>query len=285
MIRHEENGQFVLIRQDDHAKLSGELAGYIGAAPFEALIDRSPEWGQRAINAIALHDAGWPMHDDAPTLNSRQVPRDVFESKHDMSMKLWSASADRAMAIDPYAGLLVSLHGLALSVFALSEVMHQFSRKNLAYTRERFELNRFQHNEVERQIALRASIGLRTDLPLHYGLTDLGSDPREDLLIHHFRTLQAMDRLSLALCCTRSPFDSIELAHHPGQALSRIRIKRTTPRLLVMDPWIFDEPTVTVQIPAHVLPVQTFVGEAAFQADYAFAPQITLEFTLEPGKP
>ncbi|CAN5617566.1 hypothetical protein BH10PLA1_BH10PLA1_17620 [soil metagenome] len=285
MIRREENGKFILIAQDDHAKLSGEMSKHIGNGAFESLLARSPEWGQRAINAIALHDSGWPEHDNAPTINTRQQPRDVFESKHDMSMELWTASADHAQAVDPYEGLMVSLHGLALSVIALSDVMHQFSRKNLAYTRERFDLNRFQHNEVERQSALRTQLGLRMDLPLHYGLTDLGLDPREDLLIHHFRTLQAMDRLSLALCCTRSPFESIDLPHHPGNPLTRVRIKRISERVLVMDPWIFDQPSLTVTVPAHVLPVQTYVGEAAFHAAYAFAEKVTLEFVLQPGKP
>jgi len=159
MIRREEKGKYFLIRQDDHATLAGELARRIGAPPFESVLSVNAVEGAKALTAVTMHDAGWPIHDNVPTLNNRLVPRDVFESKHDMAMAVWTASGDRASAVDPYAGLLVSLHSLSLSAFALAEVMVHVSRKAVAYTRERFDLNRFQHNEIERQTELVSSGG------------------------------------------------------------------------------------------------------------------------------
>ncbi len=283
MIRREENDRLLLIRQDDHARLSSELARRIGHGPFESLLAREPGMGEKALVAIAHHDDGWPAHDNSPTLNPRLQPRDVFESKPEASIKIWTESADRAQEIDPYVGLLVSLHGLGLSVFVLNELVHHFSRKQVAYTRDRFDLNRFQHNEIERQQGLRTIIGLQNDLPLHYGVTKLGENPQEDLLIHHFRTLQAMDRLSLALCCTRSPFDTFEIAHHVGQKLSRVRVKRVGDRGLVVDPWVFDQARLTVTVICRALPKQTFADEATFRAIYDAAPTEAIEFVLEPG--
>ncbi len=284
MIRREEEGKQYLIRQDDHAKLSGELARHIGHGKFEPLSAHEPKLAEKALAAIAMHDAGWPLHDDAPTLNPKFQPRDVFESKPEMAIKLWSASADRASAIDPYTGLLVSLHGMALSATVLNDLVHQWSRKQVAYTRERFDLNRFQHNEIERQHALRTQLGLRLDLPLNHGLCDLGADPREDLLIHHFRTLQAMDRLSLALCCSRSPFEMIDLGHRVGHMLARLKLNRDGRRLRV-DPWPFDSPRLVVTVPAKGLPIKTYVGEAEFHALYAAAPTEAIEFELSSGMP
>lgn len=283
MIRREEQGRYLLIRQDDHARLSGDLARQFGNDRFESLGAPNAALGEQAILGITMHDAGWPLHDDAPSINPKQQPRDVFESKTDQAIRVWPASAERAMQASPYAGLLVSLHGLALSVFALTDVMHQFSRKNVAYTRDRFELNKFQHNEIERQQTLRGQLGLRSDLPLKYGLADLRTDPKEDLLSHHFRLLQAMDKLSLALCCTRPPFETLDIANKPGDMLHRVKLKRAEPRKLLIDPWIFGPSRVTASVSAKVLPVQPYPSDAALLTAYQAAPIETLDFVLEPG--
>ncbi len=283
MIRREENGNYFLIRQDDHATLAGQLAERIGTEPFTALLSPDPVAGQKALNAVDIHDAGWPIHDDTPTLNNRLVPRDVFESKHDVAMSVWTASGDLAAAADPYAGLLVSLHSLSLSAFALSEVMVHVSRKAVAYTRERFDLNRFQHNEIERQTELRQQLGFATNLPLNYGLAAPGISDQEDLLAYHFRVLQGMDRISLGMCCTKSPFDFIELSPQPGQGLTRVRLKRSGDRGLLVSPWIFDQPKITLSLPAKVLAVQQFKTESAFQEAYRSAPTESMDFIVEPG--
>jgi hypothetical protein len=281
MIRRDENDTWYLIRQDDHARLSGDLAKQIGNNRFEPLTAREPDLAAKAILGISMHDEGWPLHDDQPTLNPRLQPRDVFESKTDQVMSIWAESSQRAAWADPYAGLLVSLHGLGLSQMALAEVMHQFSRKNLAYTRDRFELNKFQHNEIERQMELRKLLGFRMDLPLNHGLTDLGVDPREDLLIHHFRTLQAMDRLSLAICCSKPPFDTLELGTRPGMTLTKIQTAKPEPRKVTLDPWPFAVERLEVSINAKVLPAVPLKDEAAFQAAYQDAPVERLSFVVE----
>jgi len=284
MIRRDENGAFYLIRQDDHAKLSGQLAERLGGSVLTPLLEHDADSGRKALTAIAMHDAGWPLHDDAPTLNNRMQPRDVFESKADIAMKVWTASADRAAAVDPYIGLLVSLHGLGLSAFALAEVTQHIGRKGVAYSRDKFDLNRFQHNEIERQIALRTQLGLRTDLPLNYGIAAAGSDPREDLLTVHFRTLQAMDRLSLALCCSKPPFDSLELPSAVGQPMVKVRMNRVDPHRSVIDPWIFDQPILTVSVAVKVMVSKQFANEAAFREAFDAAETTALTLAIEAGR-
>ncbi|HSU66058.1 MAG TPA: DUF3891 family protein, partial [Tepidisphaeraceae bacterium] len=108
MIRHRREDEFLLFTQHDHALLAGRLAEHISGA----LIARpSPE----TIQGIALHDCGWPLHDDEPTINPRGLPLHVFETPPEISTVVWSASARRAANKDPYSGLLVSLHVLNLS--------------------------------------------------------------------------------------------------------------------------------------------------------------------------
>src|SRR5215207_9949665 len=109
MIRRRVENEFWLITQHDHALLSGELAKHVGNKLFDPP-------SESAIKGISLHDCGWPVHDDQPTLNSKHLPIDVFESTPEIGLKVWQAGSERAAAAgDDYAGLLVSLHVLSLS--------------------------------------------------------------------------------------------------------------------------------------------------------------------------
>src|SRR5690348_14144894 len=112
MIRRKVNEEFWLIAQDDHAVLAGELARHIGNSQFQR-----PRDFDNFVTAVAMHDAGWPLHDQQPTLNESGLPLDVFETPAHIAFPIWTASADRAEAAGDLPGLLVSLHGLALSVF------------------------------------------------------------------------------------------------------------------------------------------------------------------------
>src|SRR4051794_6588820 len=104
MIRRRVGNEYWLITQHDHALRSGELARHVGNKLFDAPTES-------AIKGISLHDCGWPLHDDQPTLNAKHQPIDVFESTHEIALKVWQAGSERAVeAGDDYAALLVSLH-------------------------------------------------------------------------------------------------------------------------------------------------------------------------------
>jgi hypothetical protein len=202
MIRRREGDSFMLITQHDHALLAARLMAEVGNRTFHASRRRS-----ELIEATSLHDSGWPMHDDRPTLNGEGYPLDVFESPRSVTFPAWQAGADRAAGVSAYVGLLVSMHVLSLS--ALAAGMAQERRAKGAFDpsqlTDQFEMNKFQHREIERQEQLRRRLGLRTDLPVHLGLAELNVDPAEDELRADLRWLQAMDLISLALCCTSPP--------------------------------------------------------------------------------
>src|SRR5689334_14047915 len=101
MIRRRVGDHFLLFTQIDHAIFSEWLAQRVGNARFAAL---TPQ----VIAAIAAHDAGWALHDERPTLNSAGYPLHVFELPITLATRIWSASAQRASALGPYAALLVS---------------------------------------------------------------------------------------------------------------------------------------------------------------------------------
>ena len=129
---------FLLITQHDHALLSGQLARRLGNATFGA-----PSPYEITVEGIAHHDCGWPLHDDNPTLNKDGLPLHVFEVPTPLASEVWSASVARAMNLGDYQGLLVSLHVLGLSAFAMTHLAGGASRADV------FELNKFQHRQIE----------------------------------------------------------------------------------------------------------------------------------------
>ena len=158
MIRRSVGDDFLLISQTDHAVLAGELAGHFGNAKFARPMPLQP-----VLTAVTMHDQGWPLHDEEPTLNQRGLPLDVFEVPRAIALLVWEASAARAAVVDPYAGLLVSLHSLALSIHAASSSTHKDEKFDVRKMQELFAVNKFQHREVERQEGLRRELGLDTN--------------------------------------------------------------------------------------------------------------------------
>jgi hypothetical protein len=152
MIRRQVGDEFWLIKQNDHAIISGQLAQAVGNVRFDAP-------ALRAVRAIELHDCGWPTHDENPTLNTRRQPLDVFETPRRIGLSVWTESSNRAAAEDAYAGLLVSLHSLSLSILATTMTPFAHERFDPNDPRGRFEVNQFQHRQIELQEELRGRLG------------------------------------------------------------------------------------------------------------------------------
>jgi hypothetical protein len=282
MIRRQMGSHWLLITQDDHARLAGELAAHIGNHLFER-----PEPHPSFVQGVTLHDCGWPIQDDQPTLSPAGEPLDVFETPLPIALRVWSESTKRAAAADERAGLLVSLHNLALSMIAAAPTGHE--RSGLSSPASRFELNKFQHRQVELQEKLRLRLGLGTDLPLNQGLA-LGSDlPAEQAIVFQFRLLQAMDALSLAICCTKPPVTQIRpVLARPGGRSLELRVVRSDEHTLLVSPWPFDVNRIKLEVPFRRLAVKPFspdpAGEKDFQAAYTSAPQEQFKATLSPRR-
>ena len=261
--------QFFLITQNDHANLSGRIAQHFGNDRFDPPIPR-----EDTVIAASIHDCGWPLHDEQPTLNAAGLPVDVFESPLFVSLELWKAAAERAEAQSAYTALLVSLHVLGLSGLAAS---HRHTQ------REVFKLNQFQHREIERQEVLRRKLGLATDRATQLGLVVDEGDPAEQQLKRNHGIVQIHDRLSLALCCTELPFREIDhVVQRIGEPLVTLRLSRKGTTLEI-GPWPFDVQEMTFLVPYRAVAAKRYETQGEFQAVYESAPRGELELQLRPA--
>jgi hypothetical protein len=277
MIRRMIGNEYWLFTQPDHAKWAGEVARHLGNDRF------SPPTRESVITGCAEHDAGWPIHDDVPRINKNHQPMDVFEVPPFLAFAIWSESSRRAAAIDPYAGLLVSLHGFSISIFASTNVAkaHPHLANDTSY---RFELNKFQHAQVELQESLRQQLGMKTDIPLQAGLSVDMDDPRERELLFDFRILQATDRLNLSLLCEASPFKSMELLPTPDADSVEFSVNRVNDFELRIAPWPFDEPEISIPIPCRRIPKIAYTDDAHLRREYAAAKEESIDtFLSEKG--
>ncbi len=117
MIRRDVGNAYLLIAQDDHAKLAAELARHFGNQRF---MWRPDPW-REVVDAVAMHDAGWPLHDDAPTLNLAGLPIPMCLNRRG---RLRSKSGTRRRI--GRAGGLRSLHEFARESAQPVAVGHRF---------------------------------------------------------------------------------------------------------------------------------------------------------------
>ena len=218
-----------------------------------------------------MHDCGWPLHDDCPTLNGQGIPLDVFETPPQIATRVWSASAERAAALDDYAGLLVSLHVLRLS----DQATHLRTPPHV------FTLVKFQQRQIELQALLRGRLGLQTDLPLHLGLPPAGTSDAFDTLCWAAKCLQAMDTLSLMVCCTQLLFPTVPgILPRPGAQALDLHLSRDIDGALCVAPWPFAQDELVLNVPCRRVTAQAYSDDAAFQKVYADAPIDTLSVRL-----
>jgi uncharacterized protein DUF3891 len=275
MIRRAAGDDFLLVTQHDHALLSGELAEQCGNEYFA-----HPEPREPVITGVRLHDCGWPLHDDEPTLNKTGLPLDVFETPRDIALKVWQTSVDRAIAKDPYAGLLVSLHVLSLSVFVTTQASFMQEKWELERGPQMFAVSKFQQNQVERQESLRLQLGLRNDRSTE---SREATQKSEDQLNFNFRMLQAMDLISLAACCTKPPTSQTQdVMPQPGAAPIRLHFARQDNDVIV-DPWPFGVAEIELKIPVCRVSAKPFESREAFVDAWKTAPAEILTSRIIPS--
>jgi hypothetical protein len=94
----------------------------------------------------------------------------------------------------------------------------------------------------------------------------------EDRLRYYLRILQALDRLSLTICCNAVPFRQAEgLVPRPGGRPTPLQMERTGDWAVRVDPWPFDEPELRLEVPGRIVPAIAYLDGALAEA-YQAAP-------------
>jgi hypothetical protein len=106
-----EGDTLVLVRQPDHARLSGDLV----AAWREDGLPEDPR-REEILAAVAGHDDGWAEPDAAPLWDPASGrPYDFVTAPDDVRLSVWPRGVERVRARHgPFAAALVARHPIAL---------------------------------------------------------------------------------------------------------------------------------------------------------------------------
>jgi hypothetical protein len=261
IVRYESDSSIVMITQNDHAQLSGLFAAHWGNDRFA-----KPQPYASLVRAAMFHDRGWIRYETSPQLDpqSGRTPnyRDVATDRAQLDAFEWAG--DWLSAIDAYAGLMIARHrtGLWQGRYGVIAQPPARQRGKLPADIEAF----IARSEAKQK---RAADGLDTgELAINYNL------------------LQVWDLMSLYICSNET-LKPERIAPVPVRYSDRNSLAMTLvplePRTIALDPYPFDQPSLTANVIFRRLTQSKFADSSELQAAYfKTAPQVA-SFRLVPS--
>ncbi len=235
------SAKYYLVRQPDHARVSGEIARHLAIAG-------GPPVEDDIVRGISLHDEGWKEFDngcerlsatpatyskDNIALKAQGRPLSFLDIKAGDFLRAWQGSIDAAEAVAPIAALIASGHFVRLGKFGME--MGVYSGDDLRSVRE------FLAAEEQRQERL-LRLQNRSEGEVQYW-TDV---------------LQFCDLLSLYLCCGSE--ESVEFPQQIGPGGQTIRLQLRSGAFELSPPPFAKEAEFAVE--AHAYPTDLRAASA-----------------------
>ena len=270
MIVQEQGDDLILIRQTDHAVLSGFFAREWGNELF-----RRPEPFESLQLAAREHDNGWHEWELQPQIDPKtRLPYSFMSLPTDAHMELYQRGIERVVKTDRYAGLLVSMHASGLYDRARATIPG-FSAKYVKSTEAELVNGFLQALKLQQ---LRLKVDLRGDAATKEFVQD-------KLLETNSRRLEALDRLSLYFCMSSTPHDATIEAVPVDDHGSEVdwELRPDGPNAVSLGPYPFRREPLQVSILARRVPKRLYTGSVDFEKVLARAPYTPLNFTLHAG--
>lgn len=283
MLISRRGNDLVLIEQNEHGRLAGDIAAHWGNAQFAGPLRR-----ESALAAAAMHDEGWREADAQPLFNAAQArPLHFLEIDMEDHVPLYGRGVDRVFEHDPYAGLLVSMHwtGLYRSRWGVQSGGVDFKRGSS-------KLEQLQDaavaGEEQRWIEIKQEL-----------MRDTRRSDLEAGLWHSYDLLQGWDLLALYLpLFDVRPADSLgvrplvstlrSIDQDGGpyliEAMPReiageradLVLRPVADGIVTVDPYPFDADTVEFQVSGRAIPDRRYASAQEAADTIAQAPEITL---------
>jgi hypothetical protein len=266
MIIQEQGDQLILIRQTDHAMLSGFFARALGNKLFSR-----PEPFESFCLAAAEHDNGWNEWELLPQIDSKTfTPYNFMSIPTEEHIALYQRGIERVVRADRYAGLLVSMHCAGL-YDRTRATMPGFSAKYVKSNEAHLVSDFLQRLRLQQ---LRLKVDLRAD-PVLKAYAD------DHALQANLLRLEALDRLSLYFCLAPldgSTIDAVPVNGDGSEADWDLQPAGTS--FVTLQPYPFQKDPLEISILARRVPKRAYADENEFQKIVAQAPYFAMNFTL-----
>lgn len=270
MIVQEQGDELVLIRQTDHAVLSGFLAREWGNELF-----RRPEPFESLQLAATEHDNGWREWELQPQIDPKtHLPYSFMSLPTDAHIQLYQRGIERVVKSDRYAGLLVSMHASGLYDRGRATIPG-YSAKYVKSTETELVSDFLQGLKLQQ-------LRLKVDLRGEAAMKDLVQDK---LVENNSRRLEALDRLALYFCMSGTPYDAtienVPVDDQGSEVDWELRPDGAT--AVSLGPFPFRREPLQISILTRRVPKRLYVDSLDFQKTLARAAYTALNFTLHAG--
>jgi hypothetical protein len=288
MVHDYDDASLLLVLQIDHSRVAGLLAAHWGNGQFAP-----PAPYASVVVAAQEHDSGWWNWEIKPTLNAEGLPPDyhgfwmhpggeiaagvVADSAERARawISFYRDGIDRVRAQDPYAGLLVLMHGTGLLSRGhgvrpnLPDMRHDATAQEFLADRE--ALRQELLAELRRAPAYRA-------------------DVTDERIWENFKLLEVLDQLAQYLC-NRYPLNKTSRKTGPRNDIGTVPVSPGTPdttihievldeKHAVVTPYPFDVDPLEVSFQGRVVPRQPYASQAEFLRHFYRAPRVTVAYAL-----
>lgn len=266
MIIQEQGDQLILIRQTDHAVLSGFFARALGNKLFSR-----PEPFESFCLAAAEHDNGWNEWELLPQIDPKTfMPYNFMSIPTEEHIALYQRGIERVVRAEHYAGLLVSMHCTGL-YDRTRATMPGFSAKYVKSSESHLVTDFLQRLRLQQ---LRLKVDLRAD-PVMKAYSD------DHTIQANLQRLEAVDRLSLYFCL--APLDGSTIDAVPVNGNGREAdwdLQPAGKNLVSLTPYPFYKDPLEISILARRVPKRPYADENEFQKILAQAPYFAINFKL-----
>ena len=243
-----------IVLQTEHGELAGRFAREWAPRPepFDSL-----------LTVARRHDDGWFIWERGPCLDPEGRPANFLDVPVPIHLSFYKAAIVAVTAEDPYAGLILSMHGAGIYKY-------------------RYGLQSDLRMRFVDEVALDAQAFVAAqeeDLPRRRA--ELGVDEAGAWRSYHL--LQAWDRLSLYVCLRDLETGEAETipAVPLGDGDVELQLSPLGPRRVRVDPWPFGGSAIEVDVERRSVRKLEWRTDADFRASFFAAPVERLTVALE----
>ena len=217
-----------------------------------------------------------------PSIDEQGAPIPFTRTPREFRSTFYGKGIDNVVARDPYAGLVVSMHGVGLPQKRYGTMPTMVDRDD-PYSQKFI---------AEREPTHKEMIDKLSRMEQYAGLTS------RERIWHNYLLMQVFDRLSLFFC---SNFDITAVAAagahtkegkayygatlqpsplKPGDEQGQIQLRVINGQTVVVDPYPFDESPLRVSVRAKLIPKIKYKSQEEFREIYGKAQWQEFIFTL-----
>jgi hypothetical protein len=254
MLVRDAGAVWQIVLQTEHGELAGKFAREWAPRPepFDSL-----------VTVARRHDDGWFVWERGPGLDPEGRPANFLDVPVRLHLAFYRAAIVAVTEEDPYAGLILSLHGAGIY-------------------KQRYGLQSdLRMRFVDEAADDARSFIVEQEESLPGRLAEVGIDEQEAWRGYHL--LQAWDRLSLYACLRdldAGASETIPAVPLNGERTD-LELSPLGPARVAVRPWPFRQPRLELTFERRAVPKQQWSSDAAFRSAFFAAPTEQASITLE----